>query len=306
MTDLHVKYRPKTLHEVVGHDAVVHSLATFEEEDQWPHTFLFSGPSGVGKTTLARIIASELEAEVIEVDAATYSGVDNVRRLTDSLRYKPMDVRKPNKLFIIDECHSLSKQAWQALLKITEEPPSFGYFVFCTTESGKVPTTIKTRSHAYDLKPVPIKGLLGLLETVASKEKIDFYFDELEAIAEASSGSPRQALVFLSQASKADAKDLPAILASPGADPEVIEFCRELNNGRMDWKRAMYFVGTLSKTYPAESVRIIVVNYFSKVAMSAKKVPFNTLEILDAFSGEWPQSDKYAPMILALGELMSD
>ena len=303
--DLHVAYRPETLEDVVGHSAVVESLEGFEEHG-WPHTFLFSGPSGVGKTTFARIIANILEAEVVEVDAARYSGVENIRQLTQSLNYKPIDPKHPNRLFIIDECHSLSKQAWQSLLKATEEPPEFIYFVLCTTEYGKVPKTIKTRSHFYDLKPVSVDEVAGLVDRVSEEEGITIHPHDSEAIAEASEGSPRQALVYLSQVRSVGTKDIKAILALPGTSPEVIDFCRALIKPNFRWSSAMKYVKSFEKQYPAESVRIIVVNYFSKVAINSTSMPESALSVLDAFSGEWPQTDKYAPMLLALGELFSD
>lgn len=303
---LHVAYRPDSLDDVIGQDHVVDSLRGFEEEESWPHAFLFSGPSGTGKTTIARIISLMLKAEVIEVDAATYSGVGDVRRLTETLRYKPMDLRNPNRVFILDECHSFSRQAWEALLKVTEDTPKHGYFVLCTTVPAKVPKTIKTRCHHYDLKPVPEKQIIELLDYVCDQEEIGLGNEATVEIAEASEGSPRQALVFLSQARNVDAKELKKILASPGQDPEVVEFCRALLKGT-NWNTAISYVRSFEKTYPAETVRIIMVNYFQKVVLSKKNLrdAESALAILDAFSGEWPQTDKYAPMLLALGDLFS-
>lgn len=299
---LHRSYRPSDLDGVIGHKHVVDSLSRFEEDDSMPHTYLFSGPSGTGKTTFARIIANIVKGEVVEVDAATFSGVDNMRALTDGLRYRP--IGKPSRVLIIDECHMLTKQAWNSLLKSTEEPPDYAYFVFCTTDPTKVPKTIKTRSHSYDLKPLKMPEVFNLLSYVSKEEDIDIHPDELEEIAEASEGSPRQALVYLSQCRSIDPDDLKIILSAPGEDPDVIELCRALAKGT-DWANAVKLVKKLEGKYTAESIRIIVLAYFTKVAMNSKKPPMGSLAVLDAFSGDtWRDSDRYAPLILALGDLL--
>ena len=153
---------------MLGQNAVVQSLQHFEQSGTWPHTFLFTGPSGCGKTTLARIIARKVGCQrqnLLEVDAATHTGIDAMRELADQLQYRGIggDV----KVAIIDECHALSKQSWQSLLKIVEEPPNHVYFVFCTTETGKVPNTISTRAASYTLGPLPQDAIVQFVEDIA-------------------------------------------------------------------------------------------------------------------------------------------
>ncbi len=130
MEPLHLKYRPKDFDEVVGQDAVVKSLQQAVKNNAG-HTFLFTGLSGVGKTTLARITAATVgcvSSNLIEIDAATHTGVDDMRDVTFSLKYKPIGVGSV-KVIIVDECHMLSKSAWNSLLKVLEEPPAWVYWM---------------------------------------------------------------------------------------------------------------------------------------------------------------------------------
>src|SRR3989304_1453147 len=144
---LHTKYRPKHFEEVIGQIEIVKSLQNLIETGKMPKSFLFTGPSGTGKTTLARIIANKLGCDIqniIEVDAATNTGVEDMRVLCEGLRYPAFGLTTV-KVAIVDECQEISKSSWSSLLKIIEEPPSHLYFVFCTTEPSKVLDTIKTR-----------------------------------------------------------------------------------------------------------------------------------------------------------------
>ena len=171
---LHIKYRPRSLQDVRGQDAVVDSLTTALKKSTRPHSFIFTGPSGCGKTTLARILAEKFGCSpqnVIEIDAATNNGIDSMREVTSTLRYNGFG-DTPNKAIIIDECHALSKAAWQSLLKSVEEPPAHVFFFFCTTENGKVPETINTRCQSYFLKPLRFDDLMDLLEFVVDEEAL--------------------------------------------------------------------------------------------------------------------------------------
>ena len=165
---IHVKYRPQRLADVVGQKATVKSLEATLKAKSPSHCYLFAGPAGTGKTTLARIMAANFGCDVgnmIEVDAASNSGIDDMRGVTSTLRYNGFG-DSPNKAIIIDECHGLSKQAWDSLLKSTEEPPPHVFFFFCSTNPAKVPAAMTTRCQTYHLSPVKYDDLMDLLEGV--------------------------------------------------------------------------------------------------------------------------------------------
>ena len=180
------KYRPQKLKEVVGQDFTVRTLTNAFAQEKLAHAFLFTGIRGVGKTTIARIIAMGLNCEaenkpianpcgicsnckailqdryedVLEIDAASNTGVDDVREIISSLKYRPS--KGSYKVFIIDEVHMLSNSAFNALLKTIEEPPSFVKFIFCTTEVQKIPITIVSRCQKYNLNRVTLTAIASL------------------------------------------------------------------------------------------------------------------------------------------------
>lgn len=277
--DFHIKYRPSKLDEVVGHEAVVRSLSCFK---RLPHTFLFHGPSGVGKTTISRILATLVPCDVkdiVEVDAATNTGVDDVRRLMETLPYQSFVTGK--KLIIIDECHMLSKSAWNALLKILEEPPDHVYFSLCTTEFSKVPKTIVTRSHTYELHNISSDDLADLYERVLQEEnypegeeKLLNSISSLTDIVSASQGSARQLLVYMSTCWEfSNRQQLLSIIGSTNADTkEVIDFCRILVRRSPTYKELQIFVKTIKeKKYSPETVRIQIINYLTVCLLGARK-----------------------------------
>lgn len=175
---LAVKYRPKVFEDMTEQSAIKDILMNQLETKTFQHGYLFTGPAGTGKTTSARIFANMINAgkgNPIEVDAASNSGVDNIRQIIEDAKRKPLDAEY--KIFIVDECHSLSNGAWQALLKTLEEPPKFTIFIFCTTDPQKVPATILSRVQRYNFQKISNKGIVERLSDIIFYENKELIED---------------------------------------------------------------------------------------------------------------------------------
>jgi len=215
------KWRPQTFEEVVGQETVTKTLQNAIKSERVAHAFLFAGVRGVGKTTTARILAKALNCQegptpspcgqcvscrditevnsidVLEIDAASNTGVDNIRELRESARYGT--ARDRFKIFIIDEAHMLSNAAFNALLKTLEEPPPHVKFILATTEYAKIPVTIASRCQQYDFKPIPFSLILERLELLRKEEGIEISEHSLRAIVSVAEGSMRDAQSALDQ-----------------------------------------------------------------------------------------------------------
>ena len=201
---LAVKYRPTDFSSLTEQSAIKDILENQIKTKTFQHGYLFTGPSGTGKTTSARIFANMInngKGNPIEVDAASNSGVDNVRQIIDDAKRKPLDAEY--KIFIVDECHSLSSGAWQALLKTLEEPPKFTIFIFCTTNPEKIPPTILSRVQRYNFQKISNEGIadrLNMILETESKESdipISWTTDAVEYISKVSSGGMRDAITLM-------------------------------------------------------------------------------------------------------------
>ena len=271
MTD----YRPKYFKEVIGHEEVVKVLESKLNKPDHARVYLLSGGSGLGKTTLARIIGNTVNAQIVEFDAGNLTGVDEVRNLIKQANLPNIAGRK-NKMFIIDECHMLSKSAWNSLLKTIEEPPKNTYFVFCTTELNKVPNTIKTRCLDFVLKPLSSSYIYDVLKGI-NVIKID---DEvLKLISRNAEGSPRAALSLLEKAIeikdiksfKKELKDIDNI----DMDNIVLEICRELIKLEPNLSNIINNLKDYKNSY--EGMRIQIFNYLTSVTLNK---PDNAIKLL--------------------------
>ena len=196
---LAVKYRPKCWEDVTEQSVVKDILENQVRTKTVQSAYLFTGPSGTGKTTSARIFANMIndgKGNPIEVDAASNSGVDNIRQIIEDAKRKPLDAEY--KIFIVDECHSLSDSSWQALLKTLEEPPKFTIFIFCTTNPEKIPATILSRVQRYNFQKISQKGIFNRLCNIMAMEHYpEPDMDAIEYIAKVSSGGMRNAITLM-------------------------------------------------------------------------------------------------------------
>jgi DNA polymerase-3 subunit gamma/tau len=219
---LHHKYRPQTFAQLVGQDAIATTLANALQQQRIAPAYLFSGPRGTGKTSSARILAKSLNCinqdhptpdpcgvcetcraitngsalDFIEIDAASNTGVDNIRELIDRAQFAPAQCRY--KVYVIDECHMLSTAAFNALLKTLEEPPSNVVFVLATTDPQRVLPTIISRCQRFDYRRIPLEPMLAHLRAIANQEEININDEALRLVAQISQGGcgmPRVCLI---------------------------------------------------------------------------------------------------------------
>src|SRR6201982_1270362 len=228
------KYRPQKFSEVIGQEHVTRTLKNAIEQGRTAHGYIFSGHRGIGKTTVARILAMALNCrsqdppvaepcgicdscmevragnavDVIEIDAATNRGIDEIRELREAARYRP--ARDRFKIYILDEAHQITDAAFNALLKTLEEPPGHVAFMLATTQPEDIPQTIRSRCQHFSFRAVRFEQIVAQLREICAREKIAANEDALALLAEAGDGSMRDALSFLDQAIASSAVRLTA------------------------------------------------------------------------------------------------
>jgi DNA polymerase-3 subunit gamma/tau len=306
MSQLITKHRPTAFKTIEGQDAAVKALSNIIGK-KTSQTFLLSGPSGCGKTTLARIAAAKVGAgyqDILEVDAATFSGVERVREIQAHMLYRPVG-GSASRAVIMDECHRLSAQAWDALLKGVEEPNPHVFWFFCTTNPSKVPKTIKTRCAAIDLKAVGGDALRRVIDRIVDREKLDVPDAVIDVVLREAHESPRQAIVNLSMvAGCTTGREARLVLRSVEETDATRELCAFLIKGG-SWAKCMEIVARLEgENY--EGVRIVVCNFFGAVLKNAKgdDKAIAALMVLENFSSTYNQAEGIAPLLKSIGRTL--
>lgn len=238
---LYRKYRSKSLSEIVGQDHITQTLSQALKQERISHAYLFTGPRGVGKTSIARILAHEINnleysgdthLDIIEIDAASNRRIDEIRELRDKVYIAPTSAKY--KVYIIDEVHMLTREAFNALLKTLEEPPEHAVFILATTDAHKLPETIVSRTQRFTFKPVPVDAVAAHLKVIAKTEKLDVSDEALQLLAEHGDGSFRDSISMLDQASsrgdKIDVDSVRSLLGIPPAEL-VGKILEDVGNG---------------------------------------------------------------------------
>ncbi len=223
---LAVKYRPRTFDDVVAQESIRAILQEQIDTNTFKNSYLFCGPAGCGKTTAARIFANEVnkgKGFPIEVDAASNNGVDDVREIINNAKRKSLD--SEYKVYILDEVHMLSTGAWNAMLKLLEEPPSGTVFIMCTTDPQKIPATILSRVQRYDFTKIPYSMIVERLKYISENEAINISDESVDYIAKLADGGMRDAITMLDKCiSLSNVVTLETVVSALGAVDYEVHF----------------------------------------------------------------------------------
>lgn len=305
------KYRPSSWEEFRGNEALVASLRNELKKEGRPHAYLFHGPSGVGKTTISRLIAKELgcaEQNIIEYNIADNTSVEHAREIARSSKYIPLvnDGESKVKVYILDEFQRASPNAQDCLLKPLEEPPEHAYFIICTTEPSKIVKTIRSRCSEYEVRPLDNEIMMEFLEEIAEKEESEVDYKVLKKIVKVSEGRAREAISLLGQVSEiSDVSEALELITLKIENAAIIEICRAIM-AKKKWKEIANLLSRLQED--PEKCRLACLSYFTSIMVNPKSgeptVQFSAL-VAECFEQPFYNSGK-GGLILACYKACSE
>lgn len=313
---LYRKYRPKRLADIVGQEAIIATLTRALQTGAISHAYLLTGPRGVGKTSIARILAHEINSlpytddsihmDIIEIDAASNRRIDEIRDLRDKIHIAPTSAKY--KVYIIDEVHMLTREAFNALLKTLEEPPQHAVFILATTEAHKVPDTIQSRTQRFTFKPYTKEEVVGHLEFIAKQENMHITKDALELIATHAKGSFRDSINLLDQlASAASEVALEDVQLALGVASDKL--ITNIQNA-LKTKDASSIISAIDDariqgTHAAEISQQLMAQLREGLKVTQNEVSIDTIELLEGLAAVQSHSSPFIALELALLKAIS-
>ena len=287
MLELYKKHRPKSFSDVIGQDHVIKSLQAMIKGDRLPHTILFCGPKGCGKTTLGRIIRKKLNCskwDFVELNCANKRGVDIIREIEHKAHILPM--KGKTRVWLMDECHMLTGEASNAFLKILEDTPSHVYFILCTTDPQKLIATIRSRCTIFPIKPLTSTAINEIIKCVCKKENIKLSKAVSDKIISLSDDSARNALVFLDKIALLDKeKDQLEAISEASVEAAAIQIARTLVNPRTTWAQMAKVLKETQKE-DAEGMRWMILGYAKAILINGRKDD-RAYQIIRVFEDNW-------------------
>jgi DNA polymerase-3 subunit gamma/tau len=279
---LYQTHRPKKLSELVGNERTVQKIKAWADNENRSHSILLTGPSGCGKTTAARIMAKMIKCkgnDYSELDTADFRGIDTIRDLRINMNYLPMEGL--SRVWLLDECHKLTNDAQNALLKSLEEPPSHAYLILATTDPDKLIKTIRTRCTMFSFEHLSEEEIILLIGEVLRKENVVLKSKVIRSIAEKSQGSPRLALSLLEQILKLDDPNTEVDVVEE-QEKQSIDLCRALMS-KKKWSDISVILKNIAGE--PESIRQAVLGYASACLLNGDKSAYL---VLDSFLERGP------------------
>lgn len=283
--NLYNKYRPSEFSEIVGNKETIQSIQNLLDKKEKPHSYLLVGETGCGKTTLGKIIAKYLgasENDFNEINSADFRGIDSIREIRQKCRYRPFG---DCQIWLLDECHKLSNDAQNALLKLLESPPSYVYFILATTDPQKLIPTIKGRCIQYTMSNLNETQMSRLLKKITKKEKEKLSEAIYEKIIDYSNGHPRNAINLLEKVLNTEEENrLKIIKEIDGEQGEIIELCKLLSKPNTSWNIISKNLKLLKELEP-ESIRRAILGYFTTYLLNRddQRIGFIVEQFLEPF-----------------------